>query len=103
MRKIIFILLVLFPAFAYAISITEARSSGMIAENDHGYIEAVNNSPEIQNLVNEVNTKRRVEYQKIADNTGTSLRDVETLSAKKIIDSLPTGSLLKIDGQLTKK
>ncbi len=103
MKKIIFILLVLFPTFAHAISLSEARSSDMVAENDRGYIEAVNNSPEIQNLVNEVNAKRQAEYQRIASDTNTNLSEVEKLSAQRIIDSLPAGSMVKINGRMSKK
>jgi uncharacterized protein YdbL (DUF1318 family) len=103
MRKIIFTLLMLFSISAFAISLTDARSSGMVAENDKGYIEAIVNTSEVQDLVSEVNTKRYAEYQRIASDTGTSLAEVEKLSAQKIIGSLPVGNLIKINGQVIKK
>jgi uncharacterized protein YdbL (DUF1318 family) len=103
MRKIIFMIVTCLPMIAFSMTLGEARASGMVAENDHGYIEAIVNSDEVASLVNEVNAKRREEYMRIAKNTGTSLEEVEKVSAKKIIDTLANGTLIKVNGQLSKK
>ena len=103
MRKLLLPFLILFPLIAFAMSLTEARNGGYIAENDHGYVEVVISNQDVLALANEVNSKRKAEYTKIAEQTGTSLNEVEIVSAKKIWQSLASGNLIKINGLVSKK
>ena len=103
MKKLLLAFFLLLPIYAWALSLSEARSQGLVAENDHGYIEAVVNRSDVSALVNEVNSKRKNEYARIAGQTNASIDEVESISAKKIIEALPSGSLVKINGTLSKK
>lgn len=103
MKKLLFLLVLISPMFAFAVSLSDARSEKLVAENDHGYLVALSNSQEVTQLVNEVNSKRRAEYEKIAISTAANLSDVEKISAQKIFNSLAPGCKIIIDGQITEK
>jgi len=103
MKKLLFIFTMLIPMFAFALDLAGARSSKLIAENDHGYIVALSDSSEVKQLVDEVNSKRRAEYQKIANQTATSITEVEHVSAQKIFNSIPNGTKIITNGQVSEK
>ena len=103
MKKLLLILTIFIPMFAFALDLTQARGAKLIAENDHGYLVALTSSPEVKQLVEEVNAKRRAEYEKIASQTNTSLSEVEQVSAEKILNSLPVGTKIIIAGQVREK
>ena len=103
MKKLLFLITLVLPMFAFAISLSEARSAKLVAENDHGYLVSLSNTKEVEQLVNEVNSKRRAEYEKIASNTAASLAEVEQISAEKILSTLAPGSKIIINGQLSEQ
>lgn len=84
---------------ALALSLDEARARGLVGETPRGYIAAVQSSPspEVSALVSRVNAGRRSEYQRVAESTGSTLRQVEALAAQKIIRQLPPGSYVQGD------
>ena len=103
MKKLLFILVMILPMFAFALSLSEARSAKLVAENDHGYLVALSNTKEVEQLVSEVNSKRRAEYEKIALSTSANLADVEKISAQKIFSLLSPGCKMMVDGQIIEK
>lgn len=103
MKKLLFLITLILPMFAFAISLPEARSANLVAENDHGYLVSLSSDKEVDQLVNEINSKRRVEYQKIAITTSAKLTEVEQISAQKIFSTLAPGSKIIIAGQLSEK
>jgi len=103
MYKIVFVVSLVLPFIAFCMDLPQARSSKLIAEDNHGYIQALDSSEEVKLLVNEVNAKRKAEYIRITKESGASLDEVEALSAKRIIDSLPEGSKIMVNGQVLEK
>lgn len=73
---------------ASALTLSEARSSGLVAEKPSGYIEACSEAAEVAQLVSEVNAKRQASYQKIANQNGVEAALVAKKSAKKIQSKL---------------
>ena len=63
---------------AWAIDIGTAKSQGLIGEARDGYIAAVQSpaSAEIRALIADVNDKRREEFKRTAQKTGTSVAQV---------------------------
>ena len=84
-------LLAAFPAFA--LDLHEARDSGLIGEKMNGYVAAVQEKPEIQALVAEINAKRRQEYARISGENRQPVDVVAKLAAEQIINNLKKGNL----------
>ncbi len=72
------LLLVLISSFsAWASPLSDARDAGLVIEVSDGYVRAQNNSsPRIQQLVVEINEKRRIAYSQIAARNGITVEQV---------------------------
>lgn len=82
-----------------AMSLDEAKQSGLVGEDASGYIAAVARpSGEIRALVWSVNDKRREEYERIAATNNLDVNAVEKLAGKKTINLTPTGFYIRLPG-----
>jgi len=81
------LLLICQPAFA--LDLDSARAQGLVRETAAGYLVTVKSSPEVQKLVNNINTERKQVYQQIAQRTNTQLNVVEQRAGKKLIGKNP--------------
>ena len=89
---------------AFALSLDEAKSKGLVGEKANGYLGVVRpGSQEAQSLTNEVNQKRREAYQDIAARNKTQLETVETLAGEKAIQNTKPGHFVEGPGGWTKK
>lgn len=106
-NKIIFKSLViaslLFSNIVFAISLDEAKNKGLVGEKDNGYLGLVIEQNDAQNLVNDVNAKRKTVYLKLAEKNGITLQQVEKLAAQKAYKKTNTGHYLWMNGKWTKK
>ncbi len=68
----------------YALDLQSARANGAVVEQSNGYIKAAKQSPEVEALVADVNSKRRAEYQRIAKEKGSSVDAVAAVAAAEI-------------------
>lgn len=85
-------LMLAFAAPASAISLQAARSQGLVGETRSGFVAPVKSpSAAVRKLVNEVNAKRRSEYQRIASRNGLGVEQVGRITAEKVINGLPRG------------
>ena len=87
------ILVVLFPATVFALSLDEAKQKGLVGEKQDGYLGLVsgNAGAEAQQLVQSINQGRLKEYSSIAERNGTPVSAVEALAGKKTIEKSPSG------------
>lgn len=78
---------------ALAIELDAAKSQGLVGERADGYLGIVVESPsaEVKALVEDVNAKRRVRYQEIADNNSIDLADVEARAGQRAIELTASG------------
>jgi uncharacterized protein YdbL (DUF1318 family) len=88
-----------------AIDLDSAKQQGLVGEQTDGYVAAVaaNAPADVQALVADVNAKRRVAYQEIAQKNGTDVADVAVLSAQKRISRAPAGAWIRDKGQWYQK
>lgn len=94
----------LFATSAFALSLDEAKASGLVGETQSGYLGAVKPSPEVQALVSDINQKRKDKYAEIAKKNGSPVAAVEALAAKKAIQETPAGYYVQTpSGQWEKK
>jgi uncharacterized protein YdbL (DUF1318 family) len=89
--------LLIFVGSASAIELADAKNQGLVGETTSGYLAPVAQQPkpEVKALVEEINTKRRVEYLKIAQKNNTEVATVEALAGKKAIERTPAGQFVQ--------
>lgn len=82
---------------SWAISLHDAKAQGLIGEQANGYLGLVkpDASTEVKALMNDINAKRKKEYQNIARRNNTELNAVEALAGKKAIERTPPGQYVK--------
>ena len=83
-----------------ASSLTPAKSDGIIGEQANGYIGFVTTaSAEIKALVADVNKKRKLRYQQIAQSKKLSLSDVESIGGQQAITKTKSGHYIMRAGE----
>lgn len=90
----------------WAMDLRQAKTQGLVGEQPNGYLGLVKPgaSGEVKALMNDINGKRRQEYQAIAQRTNTTLDVVEALAGKKAIERTPSGQYVKLpSGRWVKK
>lgn len=95
---VILLLLVFFNvSTAWALSLDEAKDSGLVGEQRNGYLGIVVSSPsaQVKSLVEDINSKRRDVYQQIAQRNGTSVEAVTALAGKKAIEKTSAGNYVQ--------
>ncbi|WP_462159208.1 YdbL family probable chaperone protein [Pseudoalteromonas sp. GB56] len=88
---------------AFAITLDDAKSQGIVGETSSGYLELVKGNADAQQLIEDINAKRKAKYQSLAKKNGITLEQVETLAGAKAIEKTSPGQMVKIDGQWRKK
>ncbi|MCZ4336893.1 YdbL family protein [Shewanella colwelliana] len=89
---------------AFAISLQDAKSQGLVGEQTNGYLGLVVNNDVSSELATTVNAKRTAHYQKIATKNGISIEDVAKLAAEKAIAATKKGHYIQTkDGKWVKK
>lgn len=89
---------------AFAMSVEEAKTKGLVGEKANGYLGVVNpGSQEAQSLTKEVNKKRRQAYEDIAARNRTQLDAVEALAGEKAIQNTKPGHFVEGPGGWTRK
>lgn len=88
--------LLIIPA-AFAITLQEAKSQGLVGERRDGYVGFVASSvpDEVTALVRQVNNERRARYQQIAQENGISVEQVQALAYQQAVDATQAGNYLQ--------
>ncbi len=95
--------LFLMVAPVLALDLQGAKGQGLVGETPTGYLAAVKSSPEVQQLLDTINGKRKAHYQKISKRNKTSLAAVEHLAGKKALEKTPSGQFIQVNGKWQKK
>lgn len=90
-------------ASAFALSLGDAKSQGLIGETSTGYIAAVKPSGEVKALVDSINSQRKAHYQKIAKKNNISMEAVEVRAGQKAIGKTAAGHYVNTGGGWQKK
>ena len=85
---------------ASALDLNEAKNSGLIGETQNGYLGLVGtDSPEAAALIVEINAKRKVRYQEIANKQNTQLVNIERIAGEKLIEKAQGNGEFYMDDQ----
>jgi uncharacterized protein YdbL (DUF1318 family) len=82
---------------AFALSLDEAKSSGVVGERATGYLGIVTSNPsaDVKAMVNEINNKRRALYQQKASKAGVSLDVMELRTGQRLQEMAPAGEYIQ--------
>lgn len=87
--------LILLPQLAFALSLEEAKSKGVVGERQDGYLGVVSDSADATALVKSINNQRRAEYDRIAGQNGAPRAAIEKLAAEKAFAITPSGQYVQ--------
>ncbi len=90
---------------AWSADLRTSKAAGLIGEQPNGYLGVVGAAPaDVQELVRDINQKRKAVYQDIATKNGTPLQAVEQMAGKKTIKKTAQGQFIRTEsGEWIKK
>ena len=99
--RLLLLFAVTVPLAAAALDLDDAKARGLVGEDAGGYIAAVEDRPsaDVVALVDDVNTKRRAEYERIAKQNSLTLPQVEQIAGKKAIEKTTEGQYVRLPGE----
>lgn len=100
------LLALLFTGTVLAADLGDAKAEGLIGEKPDGYLGLVDSSApaDVRALVQDVNAKRRANYQRIAKQQGAPLAEVEKVGGMTAIDKTQRGHyVMDASGRWVKK
>lgn len=91
------------PAWAMSLNqamgaLPEAKAAGVLGERPDGYVGVVTPRGDAAEIARQINEARRAEYQRLAEENGIKLRDVEAIAGKKAIERTPPGQYIQLNG-----
>lgn len=87
-------LMVAGPGPARADMLDDYKAAGQVGERPDGYLGVVSGGADVVQFVDSINAKRRVKYQEIANNQGTTLVAVEVIAGAKLVERSPSGTYI---------
>lgn len=81
----------------------EAKASGQLGEMPNGYLGVVEDNGQAAEIARLINQARRTEYQRLAEQNGIKLTDVEAIAGQKALDRTPPGQYIQYQGQWRRK
>ena len=91
------------PIELLALDLSSAKSDGLIGETDSGYLAVVDSDdPSLNNFVKNINEKRRLRYQMIANKNSVPLSAVAQQAGRKLIRKMLNGEYVRISGKWQK-
>jgi uncharacterized protein YdbL (DUF1318 family) len=88
---------------AWSLDLDEAKQRGLVGETAAGYLAPVMSSAEIDQLVADINDRRKKHYQQIAERNNISREAVEVRAGQVAIDKTPAGQYVNRGGGWEKK
>ncbi|MBT4964354.1 MAG: YdbL family protein [Francisellaceae bacterium] len=84
----------------FAVSLQDAKAQNLVGEQSSGYLGTPSTpSTDISNLVQDVNARRKSEYERISASTNSSLITVESMAGQKALNDTPPGKYVNRSGQ----
>lgn len=96
------------PAAAFTLNqamsaLGDAKASGQLGEMPNGYLGVVEDNGQAAEIARLINQARRTEYQRLAEQNGIKLTDVEAIAGQKALDKTPPGQYIQYQGQWRRK
>lgn len=85
---------------AWALSLDDAKSQGLVGERSNGYLGIVVNNPsaDVKTLVADINSKRKQAYQESASSAGVELQIIELRIGQRLQQKTGGGQYIQTEG-----
>ena len=85
---------------AFAIDLDQAKADGLVGERADGYLGLVVPSAgaDVVKLVADINSKRKAEFERIAQTNDLTLEQVQALAGKKALERTKPGGWILVNG-----
>ena len=93
----------LFCSAAFALELDTAKDTGLVGEQENGYLGAIVDKADVLALITDINAKRKAKYMELASKNNITLEQVEKLAAQKAYQKTESGHYLRQDGEWIKK
>jgi len=100
-----FLMMGLFTSQIWALDLDSAKDAGLIGEQANGYLGLVTKpaAKEVQDLIDDINSKRKQKYLEIAKEQGVDLAIVEKRAGEKVIEKTTAGRYINAGSSWQKK
>jgi uncharacterized protein YdbL (DUF1318 family) len=90
----------LLASSAWALSLDDAKSQGLVGERSNGYLGIVVNNPsgDVKALVADINSKRKQAYQESASSAGVELQIIELRIGQRLQQKTSGGQYIQTEG-----
>lgn len=103
-RTFISLIFVVLASPAFALSLQDAKTQGLVGEQLNGYLGIIKESSDVKALVSNVNKRRKAKYQELAKKNNIDLATVAKLAGNKAISKTKSGNYIQNQsGQWVKK
>lgn len=91
------LILIMLTTPAWALSLDEAKSNGLVGETPSGYLASVTSAPDsdTRQLIKDINTKRKAAYVQSASKAGVTLDIIEIRIGQRLYQAAPKGTFLQ--------
>lgn len=91
------LILIMLATPAWALSLDEARSKGLVGETPNGYLASISPAPDsdTRHLIQDINTKRKAAYMDSANKTGVTLEIIEIRIGQRLYEAAEKGAFLQ--------
>lgn len=80
---------------ALALDLDGAKAQGLVGEQPNGYLGVVKATPEAVELAQDINTRRRQAYERIARENGVTIDQVATMAGQRAISRAEAGTYIR--------
>lgn len=84
-------------------TLSSAKDRGIVGEMPNGYLGVVTSDSEAAEIVKLINEARRAQYQRLAQDNGIALQDVELMAGQKAIERTASNHYVQVDGKWVRK
>ncbi|MES2817996.1 MAG: YdbL family protein [Pseudomonadota bacterium] len=96
------------PAWAMSLNdamsaLGAAKASGQLGEQPTGYLGVIAGGDRSEEIAQIINQARLTEYQRLAQENGIQLGDVEAIAGKKALEKTPPGQFIQQNGSWVRK
>lgn len=103
-RTVISLIFMVLTSPAFALTLQDAKSQGLVGEQLNGYLGIVKEASGVKALVVDVNKRRKAKYQELAKKNNIDLATVAKLAGNKAISKTKSGNYIQNQsGQWVKK
>ncbi len=95
MKKLLVLFTLVLSFSSFAIELPDAKEQGLIGEQTNGLLGVVESSPEVEEIVKDINARRLARYSQLAEKNGMTMEQISLLAGEKTMKKTPAGQYIQ--------